>query len=87
MLVCCVALAGAAAEAVVRALDGYSVRSVRLVRALAPSAKIAESPGALAHRYVMASAVADGVRREWFDRPPDPLPRPALSPRAPVWPR
>ena len=80
MVVCCVALAGAAAEAVVRALDGYSVRSVRLVRALAPSAKIAESPGALAHRYVTASAVADGVRREWFDRPPDPLPRPALSP-------
>ena len=77
--------AAAAVEALVRVLDGDRVFAVRLVQARGGSAPpIVEAPGALTHRYVSALPVADGVRREWFDRAPDPLPRPPLSPELAV---
>jgi hypothetical protein len=67
-----------ALEAATRLLDGYRLFSRHLV---STRPVVAAAPaGAVVHKYVDALPVADGVRREWFDLSPDPLPRPPLTP-------
>jgi hypothetical protein len=70
--VCVVAVATAAAlagcEMALRKFDGYSLRSVRLVR------RVAASPvtdTVLVHQYVDGAGVSPGVDRAWFDLDPD----------------
>ena len=74
-----VALFAAGLEVAIRRLDGFELTAAQLrPKRQAPSAAVPARPDV--RTYVAALPVADGVRREWFDLSPDPLPRPPLTP-------
>jgi hypothetical protein len=70
----------ALAVALVASLTAAEI-ALRIVDSRAtPTAATPVSSAAAAQHYVEQLPVADGVRREWFARTPDPVPRPPLTP-------
>jgi hypothetical protein len=69
-----VAFGLAVGEIALRIVDGYSLTSLRLVRPLPPPPQTEAKAADALHQQVAAIPLAAGMRREWFDLSPEPIP-------------
>src|SRR2546427_132745 len=71
-----VIVAFASAEALVREIDGFAVRPLRLQRRFRPD----DDDSALARKHAGRIPLTQGVELGWFDQSPNPVPVPPVDP-------